>query len=619
MPNRQVSRPCIKVCQINYQNIKRLTQPLSVRRCKWAFIGYDTLVHRKIAQQIREHSPRADQLPLSIRFHQVSQELQQPFIDYLFRIGKEQDNLKWWSTTLSWRNAYVSPSFKQVCYLKIAIELVEQWDATQDLILVCAEPIFSALINNLDNLGIEHQRISNPSAMARLRWLTDKFNLVAHRIFFVLNETYRILQTRRSLPYPRLPSKPTVFLISWVTSANWREGNHFHSSFFGELVSLMEEMGLNVVAIPMVLKDVPYNQALTQLISSSTPVLPPHSSLGLFDPLKAAIKSIGSESTNFSPLNNMQIECILRDELRRDRITNNSAHAMLLESMVKRWAQNEWLIDRIIYIFENQPWEKAVCLAARQALPKTFLIGYQPTPVPKLLLNFGLAQGEHSVAPLPNRVVTVGRHSAQALLSKGYPPNSVSVGGALQLAHLLESTSSDATTVPDRPGRPVVLFASSAGFEETLELLLLAIDLFDGSEGVQVVLKCHPIMSYDRVNEYLQEPLPEHVKVSNEPIQDLINESSLMVYSGSTVCIQALALKLPVIHVRPRMDFDLDPLEDSPNLRLDARDIQELRLKVKWLLNNREQYIQMKHRAWAEFISESYSVVTEDTLRSFLN
>jgi hypothetical protein len=91
-----------------------------------------------------------------------------------------------------------------------------------------------------------------------------------------------------------------------------------------------------------------------------------------------------------------------------------------------------------------------------------------------------------------------------------------------------------------------------------------------------------------------------------------------MVYSGSTVCIQALALGLPVVHVRPRFDLDLDPLETAPDLRLGATGLEKLRQKVLWLLCHTDEYITQHRERWNRFVDEMYGPVTEQTFLAFV-
>ena len=119
--------------------------------------------------------------------------------------------------------------------------------------------------------------------------------------------------------------------------------------------------------------------------------------------------------------------------------------------------------------------------------------------------------------------------------------------------------------------------------------------------------------------DYLGARLPAHVTVSEEPITALMQSSSIMVYTSSLVCVQALALGLPVIQVKNQFDFDTDPLETVPDLRLEAASLTELREKVSWLLKHREEYIALHSQEWRTTVEDIYSPVTEETVDAFVS
>ena len=251
-----------------------------------------------------------------------------------------------------------------------------------------------------------------------------------------------------------------------------------------------------------------------------------------------------------------------------------SAAQFMMTHLVRRWGKWSPSIARIVYMYENQPWERAICWQAKRSLPNAKLMGYSPTPVSKLLLNFFLAPGEAKIAPLPDRIVTVGKRSARLYSSDGYDPESVKVGGALRMQDLEALGSYDQQRPPAQDR--FVLVAPSIGLDETAELAYMAAHLFDEDAGVRVVLKCHPMLPFERVRKLIGAPLPPHVQISDEPIKDLILKSSVMIYSNSSVCIDSLALGVPVVNLRPRFDISLDPLEDFPDLRPEATGLADL-------------------------------------------
>ena len=92
-----------------------------------------------------------------------------------------------------------------------------------------------------------------------------------------------------------------------------------------------------------------------------------------------------------------------------------------------------------------------------------------------------------------------------------------------------------------------------------------------------------------------------------------------MIYTGSTVSVQALALQLPVVHVRSQFSLDLDPLMALPDARLEANGLEELREKVRWLLDHRDEYITQHRDGWDSLVEDFYGPVTDETFKAFVD
>ena len=320
----------------------------------------------------------------------------------------------------------------------------------------------------------------------------------------------------------------------------------------------------------------------------------------------------------------MNIGPIVEEDLRGHWVSNRTADVLILAAVIRRWHQLGINVERLIYVFENQPWERGICWEAKRSFPGATLVGYQHSRAPKMLLSYHLAKGGEAESPLPHRLVTVGNHTARLLSEGGYAKNHVRVGGAFQMEDLFKLKAQEnlkARENPAHPGsvRPTVLVACSEGLEETAELAGLAVKLFDEDDGVRVVLKFHPVTPYSLVRRFMGDDLPEHIQLSDEPIIDLMLQSSVMLYTGSTVCVQALALGLPVVHLRPQYEFDLDPLEGTPQARLEAAGLEELGQQVRWLLDNREHYIAQNRDEWDRLVDDMYAPVTSASYQAFLD
>ena len=592
---------------------RRVLRRLSGRSFTWAYLGQDVARFHLVRQSFEG---QGTQLDTSHSFHQAAEALREPYLKYLYDMGRGLNSLRWWITSLSYRSSYVSKTFQQSCYLKVALALVETWEGPGPLVVVVADnPVRVALERNLpDYTGVRGRR-TNP-----FQWARDTASMMVHRAFFLAREGSRLIQSRWMIRRPDLPTDPATLLISSVHSGNVNQGGDFHKSSFGDLATRLGELGYSVAMAPMILRDVSYAESLRRLQNLPAPLLVPHRYLRLRDLLWAVISTWRRIPLRepLEPLTGMDISALVKEDLRLHWISNRAADALLMAALMRRWANLGVPIARIIYKYENQPWERALCWGAKRYLPEAKLVGYQHARAPLLYLNYYLAPGEEAEAPLPDRVVTIGKHTARLLSSDGYGPGRIRVGGALHIPGI------DVQPPPAvEPLGPVsdapVLVACSYGLEEASELADLAARLFDEDEGVSVVIKCHPAMPFRNFQQLMRGPLPKHVRVSEEPIIDLIPKSSIMVYTGSMVCVQALATGLPVIHLRPQFDLDIDPLGAVPDVRPEATGLEELRREVRWLLNHREEYIAQQQDRWASLVHDIYGPVTEEAIRAFVD
>jgi len=562
---------------------------------------------------------RGNYLDTNCQFQRAAEELREPYLTHQYRIGRELDSLRWWITTLSYRSCYVSKTFHRACYLKVALDLARTWEGPGALVVVADNSVRRALARNLErNGGSGVQTVSRLRA-SPLRPLIDTLDMLAHRAVLFAREGYRIVQSRRMIRHPYVPAEPTTILMSSVSFRNVHIGAEFHTSFFGDLASQLVKLGFRVALVPRILDRLSYKQVLAGLAGASLPIMVPHRYLGL----RVLISTVISTCRPLPlprpvPLMaGMDVEDLLKAELRTHRISNGEAHALLMAAVVRRWAQLGSSIARMIYVYENQPWERAICWEAKRCFPEAVVVGYQHANVERLLLNFHLAPGEADVAPLPDRVVTIGKYTANLLSQSGYKPGQVRVGGALQMQAMFAGSVPSAHASASKNGA-TVLVAPSNGLEEAAELVDIAGRLFDETDSIQVVVKCHPIMPLQMISKVAGVGLPPHVGLSEEPITDLMLKSDLMVYSGSSVCFQALTLGLPVIHLRTRFDLDLDPLEAQPEVRLDATGLDDLKEKVRWLLAHREEYIATHQEKWTRLVNEVYTPATAETCRAFV-
>lgn len=608
----------IKVVSPEPARLRKVLTQLSDETFSWAYLGQAVTESLRAAQIFQG---RGTQLDTADRFHQAAEDLRNGYLTYLYEMGREINHLRWWLTSLSYRSGYASNTFQQVSYLKVVFDLISGWEGPGTLVLVIAhEPCRRALESNISQIPDVNSLEIGGARFRPSNFTFDILRVLAHRGVFVAREVTRLLWARLIIRHRYIPPEPATLVVSSVSFRNRALKSEFHRSFFGDLTEQLGNLGFHLATVPLVLRGVNYRDVLRGLRESEVPTMVPHRYLTLKDVLSVAVSTLKRPPLP-SPIprfENLDISPLLEDEHRNSWIGNLMPDAMLLTALTQRWAGLGATIARMIYVYENQPWERALCWGARRFLPETYMVGYQHARAPKLLLSFYLAPGGESEAPLPHRVVTVGAHTARLLSSSGFRPGQVRVGGALQMQNPAtpSKVSEDGS---HKGGRPTVLIACSNGLEESAELAHMAAHLFSEDEKIRLIIKFHPIMPFERITGVMHSQLPGHVEISEEPLGELMSESSLMVYSGSTVCVDALTKGLPVIHVRPQFDLDMDPLEETPDVRLEAMGLDDLREKVRWLLHHREEYVAQHQKRWDKLVNDIYGPVTPQTYLAFVD
>ena len=300
---------------------------------------------------------RGTLLDTTHRFQQTAQALREPYLSYLFDMGRELNSLRWWISSLSYRRVDASSkTFHQACYLKLALDLVTTWEGPGPLAVVVVDrPVQAALERNVAAFGGSRVSVVAPRRPFPLRSVCDAANMCAHRAFFVLRRAYRIYQSRRVIPRAHVPAEDTTLLVSWATTDNLRQGGEFHKSFFGDLALRLGDLGCRVALVPMILPGVRYKEALLRLRDASHPVMAPDRYLSFGDLVRTAISSCAKPPLprSPSPFCGMDISPLIREDLRKHWVGNQALDALLITPLVRRWASLGSLITRIIYIYEK--------------------------------------------------------------------------------------------------------------------------------------------------------------------------------------------------------------------------------------------------------------------------
>src|ERR1700724_3623898 len=86
----------------------------------------------------------------------------------------------------------------------------------------------------------------------------------------------------------------------------------------------------------------------------------------------------------------------------------------------------------IVHLYEGQPWERALRMSMRSAVPQARVVAVQHMPLPPHFLNSVPSDREIAAGELPDRLIVLGPKVADFLRGLGCADETLAVGGALR-------------------------------------------------------------------------------------------------------------------------------------------------------------------------------------------
>jgi hypothetical protein len=353
----------------------------------WCYLGKDSRARRKIAKTLHPH-PEAD---IADDLNAIAAELRQPFVDWIARLGQQQtDPLRWWASRLSARSPLQTDFFLLVCYRVACHSWHKDPSTSINRIIVIEDPWLHRLLN-ADFSGQDSVRSSGDPVLWLLaygRWTLRRF---LSRLRF-LSAAFRALHfthrfqggTKNSQASGKTPDRP-VLLYTELHASCFSEPGALHDFNTGRLKSILTENGLRVQhLIPLTIS----NPSLwNQLLPFRDEILLSSCSLSWKDIWKALrCRFTMTWNNTQSRFQDLDFKKLLQREMLLENAAPQYAHNYLLFVSLKRFAlEHADAFECIIYPYENQPWEKMLCLAFKNSSSTTRLVGYQNATIPQNL------------------------------------------------------------------------------------------------------------------------------------------------------------------------------------------------------------------------------------------
>ena len=594
------------------RSVKRVLKRMGGKKFMWVYFGEDVSRAVSIDRATRGAGQRFEIAGL---LQETAASLRQPYIDYIGELSREKNSLRWWANSLSEKSPFDSKTFLHACYAKVCREILKKYPDESFVFFVEKRAVRRAMLKNIPTGNLEH--IEDVGGSIRETW-GDLKRLLLYKGWFLLSSLYYIAIAKyayRIQGRVGLPKSPTL-IFTWIDRRSFDEKGGYQESYFGKLPEYLKRSGKNVVIVPRVLSTFPYREAVDKMAKSDYVFLVPHAFLSVLDVGKVFFTALINKpkKTSYPKFENIEISELIREDLKNDWIGARVAFDLLLYHFVQRLKEKHHPIDTVIYPYENQIWEKVLCAAMRKFYPSAYLIGYQHSTIFTMLLNYFFSKQEVGILPFPDKIVTNGKYPRDLLVGSGYPEKKVVQGGAIRYPYLVEPKVGERHK---KMGPPVILVTLPIGESDALELTWKVLKAYGARGDRRILIKDHPVTPFEKISKRLNVKLPEHFALSNKPVPELLKESDVLVYMGSTTCVEAIAAGVPVVHVGSDFSIDLDPFDWNPEVRLSARNPEEIVKCVEKALAMDENEYSKKRKIWDDAMKSLFGRVDDSVYRLF--
>jgi len=541
----------------------------------WIYLGKSVTGSEKIQRQLGKKYRR---IFIGDLLQKAAQEARQEYIDYIGRLFSGSKSPIWFLSSLSEKNPFVSSFLSHYSYVCVGKEVVN--NPRGNLAIICendavlsslakafsgSQPAFAVRIISSLNGTITRQGRKILRKAVRKCWFVFRFSL---RI--LCSRFFRLMKRRPATP--SLENGQWIVLHSWTDSRSFPTSRSFVNPYFGELGEALSEKHPGLLYLADVLPSYWYLRAVFNLLPSDINI----ALMEEFISVRDLITALRTASENY-PLppdiprfKGLDVSDIVLNEIDQDR-SDTRIEQTFLCSCVSRRLSRSFDIGLFLYAFENHTWEKMFCETIRKTGRQTTLAGYAIVVVNPMYTCYSLSEHEKLHAPLPDIIFVSGEQGRLTLVRSGFDSSIIRVGGAIRYHNLLEKK-----VAFDYAAGPTILLALTGEINASLELVSKAIKAFSVPSEIRVLIKCHPTIPYAAFSSYLP-VLPDTFSVTTLPVGELLSKIGLVIYTESTVCVEAVAQGIPVLHVRSDHSIDINIFEGDPAIPScsDPQDIRD--------------------------------------------
>ncbi len=375
-------------------------------------------------------------------------------------------------------------------------------------------------------------------------------------------------------------------LVTWINSQSFEQDLFWkNNNYFGDLPYMLQKNTTVRVLGKIIYGDRDFKQIFKKAILAYPEIKFMEDYMTIMDVIKANLMRFKIIRHLNKPLiiDGINFSSIIRGSLFNDLIGHRFSNTILDYKVFKKFLVSCKGQVKILYPFENQPWERAMLLA-KQTYTNVVCMAYQFFPIPSNLLiqNFSKQAVKNNL--LPFKLYVSDNINYKAFTQQGlnvYPL------GSFRYKKFLETES----LCGNNFDKQVILCSTFLDNGESQELALKAAEATKNTTFT-LWINFHPLLSKEVKNniKILLEPY-KHVKIYDQNILSLLSQVGLVFYNSSSVCYDSILNGIPCVYIKSDLQFNLNRFPLPNNIK-NFSDPKNGQMIIQEIFSTKNTYIE---------------------------
>lgn len=544
------------------------------------------------------------------------EKLMKDYMEFIGTLNKRYNSLLWWAGSIPSKNQFVSPLFKNICRFLQFIDAIEIINEKEIVVLIDNKDLIRQIRYYCKQKKIKVNFIGWKTKILTISIIQSVKLITANTYFLGLGwwKKYLVNKYLKGAIEEGIDNRKKYYVLrTWVDKRAFDSENNFRDIYFGKLDGVLQNKK-NTIILAGVLSDFKKNLIKIRNNISNNFIIPQDYFLTYLDYLKIIFLQFRKEfvlpiNIKFSGVNiDYLVENEICNNLYKGELRNNLRYYFIAKNLSK------WLKCEIFaYTFENHPWEKMSILGLRKYSKDTFILGYQHSSIVKYLFNYFNSKAEIDVIPFPDKIITVGKIPKKILAKYcGYNKGMIKEGCALRYEYLYKIDAIE------RNRKSNILIATSASIDESIKVIKFVYSALKETTYA-IIFRPHPLLNFEQIKEKLGLTLGANFKVSkNRSIKDDLRNSDILIYTQTSLCMEALMIGIPIIYVDINEFYNCDPLFECNHLKWIVDKEENLIRTINEIYNMDDKEFNRQQRLARKYMENYFLPVTDKRLKEFI-